>query len=541
MSRKGRGFLGLVFVALFSLWLAGVSQAGPGSVQIQTAGDITIKMGAQVRLIPTAEIDRDFGLSDDVDGAKAAEIMPVTGPRSVNSRGHLTEGAGDVKDSYFRNENRLFFNFAHAQDWDVYMALEYDTLWARESADRTDFAAGRQTQQFGIERLLATFNVPVIYSRIQAGWDARGVDIGYGGLVYGDDDPGVGIVGGMDAVKWAFWYIKKDEDEAGYTQDTTNPLGPATDAMDSDRTFIYGKVAYKLDVAEVEGFWMWDKNDQGGKNVDHHFIGLQGNGVFGPAKIQLEGVYGFGDYDAAMPIARCDSKGNCKYKDNFDMGSWAFYGDVAFDLHEQVGIKKFEVHIGGLYAQGDDDWSDDDLEGWTSAVGIMRFTPAFGSEQSISFDGDNMFGQVLYSILPAYYGSSLTGGGINGGASFENPGLIMIGGGVKAAWDKWSYKGNVMAMWFDSPEAVEYYYASKGVTGDIDISEFMGIEWNNELAYKLYKNVTIKGGAAFLFPGSGAKDITQALQAYVKGVSFDDADDSDDISMRFAAELIWFF
>ncbi len=98
-----------------------------------------------------------------------------------------------------------------------------------------------------------------------------------------------------------------------------------------------------------------------------------------------------------------------------------------------------------------------------------------------------------------------------------------------------------MAMWFDSPEAVEYYYASKGVTGDIDISEFMGIEWNNEIAYKLYKNVTIKGGAAFLFPGSGAKDITQALQAYVKGVSFDDADDSDDISMRFAAELIWFF
>ncbi len=529
MSRKGRGFLGLIFFAVFSLWLTGLSFAGPGSVQIQTVGDITIKMGAQVRLIPTAEIDRDFGLSDDVDGAVATTIMPGTGPASANSRGHLTEGAGDVKDSYFRNENRLFFNFANGKAWDVYMALEYDSLWARETADRTDFSGGRQSQQFGIERLLATFNLPMIHSRLQAGWDARGVDIGYGGLVYGDDDPGVGIVGGMDAMKWAFWYIKKDEDEAGYTQGTNNPLGSANDAIDSDRTFIYGKFAYKLAVAEVEAFWMWDKNDQGGKNVDHHFIGLQGNGNVGIATIQLEGVYGFGDYDTA--------NGGPDY----DLGSWAFFGDVAFDLHEQVGIKKFQVHIGGIYAQGDDDWTDDDLEGWAPATGISRFTPAFGTEQSISFDGNNMFGQILYSIFPAYYGSSLRGGGINGGAAFDNPGLIMIGGGVKAAWDKWSYKGNVMAMWFEESEAVENYYASKGVTGDIDISDFMGIEWNNELAYKLYKNVTIKGGAAFLFPGSGAKDITQALQAYVKGVSFDQADDSDDISMRFAAELIWFF
>ncbi|OCC14967.1 hypothetical protein DBT_1453 [Dissulfuribacter thermophilus] len=220
MLKNGRGFFSLIFFSIFSLCLAGISFAGPGSVEIQTVGDITIKMGAQVRLIPTAEINRDFGVSKDVDGAVATTILPGTGAISVNTRGHLTEGAGDVKDSYFRNENRLFFNFAHGQDWDVYMALEYDSLWARETADRTDFAAGRQSQQFGIERLLATFNLPMIYSRLQAGWDARGVDIKYGGLVYGDDDPGIGIVGAKDAMKWAFWYIKKDEDEAGYTQGT---------------------------------------------------------------------------------------------------------------------------------------------------------------------------------------------------------------------------------------------------------------------------------------------------------------------------------
>ncbi|WP_161939933.1 hypothetical protein [Dissulfuribacter thermophilus] len=287
-------------------------------------------------------------------------------------------------------------------------------------------------------------------------------------------------------------------------------------------------MAYNLGIAEVEGFWMWDKNDQAGKNVDHHFVGLQGNGKVGIAKVMLEAAYGFGDYDTAAG-------------QNYDLGSWAFFGDVAFDLHDQVGIKKFEVHVGGIYAQGDDDWSDNDLTGWTPATGITRFTPAFGTEQSISFDGDNMFGQILYSIFPAYYGSGLIGGGINGKAQFDNPGLIMIGGGVKAAWDKWSYKGNVMAMWFEEAQAVENYYALKGVAGNINIDEFMGIEWNNEIAYKLYKNVTIKGGAAFLFPGAGAKDIAQALKAFVQGVNFEDAGDSDDVSMRFAAELIWFF
>ncbi len=530
---RGKGFLTFLFVLVAGLCFSGLAIAGPGSVVVQTAGDITVRMGAQIRIIPTAEIDRDFGLSDGLNTdnqRKAASIMPVTGIVSSTPRGHLTEGAGDVKDSYFRSENRLFFNFAHGNDWDVYMALEYDTLFARQTADRTDFAAGKQTQQFGIERLLASFNLPMIHSRLKAGWDARGVDIKYGGLVYGDDDPGIGIDGGVDQYKWSMWYIKKDEDEAGYILGTSNPLGEASPGKNNDRTFMYGKLAYDFGPAVVEGFYMWDKNDQKSRNIDHQFVGVQGSGSFGIVKPTLEVVYSFGDYDDPG-----DSR------DNTDISSWALFGDVTVDLHDMVGIKKFEVHVGGIYAQGDDDFTDDDLEGWAPAVGINRFTPAFGSEQSISFDGNNMFGQVLYSIFPAYYGSSKTGAGINGGASLENPGLIMVGGGVKAAWGKWSYKGNVMAMWFDEADAVAEYYKAKGVQGDVDIDDFMGVEWNNELAYKLYDSVVVKTGAAFLFPGDGAKDITRALNAYAKDKSFEDADDSDDVSMRFAAELLWFF
>jgi len=143
-------------------------------------------------------------------------------------------------------------------------------------------------------------------------------------------------------------------------------------------------------------------------------------------------------------------------------------------------------------------------------------------------------------MFPAYYGT-VRGGGINGGAALDNPGFSMIGGGINAGYGNWTYITHVMAMWFNEEEAVENYYETMGVTGNVDIDNFMGVEWNNEIRYKLFKQVTIKGGAAFLFPGSGAKDITQAIDAYGRGVDFKDGKDSDDVSMRFAAEFLWFF
>ncbi len=525
---KRTGFTALLVAIVAGLVCASLAVAGPGSVQVQTVGDITIRMGAQIRIVPTAEIDRDFGLSDQLNNseeATAAAAMAPLGVGSTSTRVHLNESGGAVKDSHIRGENRLFFNFAHGQDWDVYMALESDTVLDRKSVDRTDFARGHQSQQFGIERLMATFNLPWISSRLEAGWDARGVDIGYGGLVYGDDDPGIGIVGSAQGFKWELRYLKKDEDEAGYYAGTTNPIGEPVQAKDNDRTFYYGKLGYNIAGNFIEALYMYDRNYLKGVDIDRHFMGLGYKGNFGIVKPTAELVYVTGEYDNGT--------------DDMDIGAFAAYADVAVDLHEVVDMQKFEAHLGGYYVQGDDDMTDDDLEGFAPAVGISRFSPAFGSEQSISFDGNPILGQTLYSILPAYYGM-VRGGGINGAAALDNPGFIMIGGGVKAGYGKWTYITNVMAMWFDESEPVEAYYEAQGLS-NVDIDSFMGVEWNNELRYKLYDAVTIKVGAALLFPGDGAQDITQALDAIARGVSFDDGKDSDDISMRFATELLWFF
>jgi hypothetical protein len=517
-------------------FIASSVHAGPGKVEIQTFGDITMRIGAQVRLIPTAESNRDFGVGSDLSSAeeaKAARAMRALGVGSDSTKVHLTEAGGAVKDNYIRGENRLFFNFAQDQNWDVYFALESDTTLDRSSADRTDFAMGRQTQQFGIERLEASFNIPWINSRITGGWDVKAADVKFGGMVYGDDDPHIGIEGCANDFTWGAYYTKKDESEAGYYTDPNtvaiNPIGSPTQKNDTDRTFYWGKLGYNLKELHtfVEGFYFLDVNDLGGKEAYRHFTGVNFKGEYGIVKPMFEFVYNFGDYDAANG-------------DDYDISSFAAFGDVAFDLKKMVGLDKFEPHFGFYYLQGDDDLSDNDLNGFTPAVGINRFTPRYGGEQTISLDGNPIFGQILYSLFPTYYGT-VRGGGINGNAALDNPGFVMVGGGLKASYEAFRFNTHIMAMWFNETEPVETYYAFQGLGGNIDVDDFMGVEWNNEIIYKVFKSVSVKGGAALLFPGSGAKDITKALNAIGRGVNFEDGKESDNVSMRLAMELLWFF
>jgi len=538
-----------LFALTLGVLLAVPAMAGPGTVEVTVPGDISLTMGAQVRMIPTAEIDRDFGLSDDLTGPQEERAagglahQAVLGP---SPRCHLTEGAGAVKDSYIRTEDRLFFNFAKAKDWDVYMMLEVDTVLNSSAADRTDFALGKQSQQFGIERLNASFNLPALSSRLRAGWDARGTDIAFGGMVYADDDPGLGLTGGADGWKWEAWYIKKKETESAYGTGSPNATGATQRGQDQDRTLMYGKLGCEIDSTYLEGFLIYNRNHFLGPKVDQYVAALQGKGAYGIIKPMFEVAYAFGDFETSARTAMVDRDGDGTAEEldtsDADIGAWAAFADVAFDFSEAVGIKKFEPHIGGYYLQGDDDPLDDDLEGFAPVTGISRFTPRFGTEQAISHDGNALLGQIEYSMFPAYYGTTwYRGGGITGTNDLDNPGFVMFGGGLKAAWDNWSYNGNVMAMWFNEEKAVEAYYTYALGLSDVKIDDYMGIEWNNELSYRLYDAVTLKAGVTFLFPGDGAEDITQALDAYAREVEFAQGNSSDDVSQRYAVEIVWFF
>ncbi len=554
----------LVFV--FSIVAAVSAYAGPGTVELMTKGDISMRLGAQVRFIPTWENDRDFGLSnvnnDFFNGN--ADCLGFLGPslfkkdstgrnkyRAISSRAHLTERGGSVKDDYIGTENRLFFNANRGDEWDFYMALEMDTVLSSTAVDRTDFVEGKQSQQFGIERLAVSAKIPSLYSRFWMGWDAKGVDIHTGGLVYGDDDPTIGLYGHKGKWKWDFGFIMKKEGEAGYFRGSsiTNAIGEALKDFDADRWILRNNVAYKVfPNFTLEGFYVFEYNTyKVPGRIFRHFVGLQGYGQFGIVKPVFEIAYDWGDADGYNGSVKSvyDAVHGTSYfvnsHNDFDITAYALYGDVAFDLSKQVGLKQFEPHIGFYYVGGDSDPLDGKFSGFMAVTGIDRFSPRFGTEASIAFDGNPVLGQILYSMIPAQIGMvGACGGAITGTGNLDNPGLVMLGGGLKAKPTSWiSYKGNVMFMWFQTVDGLNVALQSKGQKANIN--RFIGLEWNNELAFKFYHNITVKAQGAVLFPGAGAKDITAALDAIDRNVYPSQGTRCNDKSIRLALDLIWFF
>ncbi len=559
-------------VLLFGSLMVSLAQAGPGTVQIVTKGDISLRFGGQVRFIPTWENDRDFGLGNinndffngdaqclsflgpslfKDDGIDSGTSKHINAYRALSSRAHLTERGGAVKDDYIGSENRLFFNANRGDAWDFYMALEMDTTLSSSAVDRTDFVLGKQSQQFGIERLAVSVKVPALYSRFWMGWDAKGVDIHTGGLVYGDDDPTLGIYGHKDNWKWDIGFVMKKEGEAGYFRGSQNAIGKASKDIDDDRWLLRSNLAYKIiPNFTLEGFYVFEYNTyKVPGRVFRHFVGLQGYGQFGILKPVFEIAYDWGDadgygtlmsvYDAVYGTAASSPFTN-NHKD-LDISAYALYADVVFDLSKQIGWKQFEPHVGFYYVGGDSDPLDGKFSGFMAVTGIDRFTPRFGTEASIVYDGNAVLGQILYSMVPAQMGMvGAYGGGITGTGNLDNPGLVMLGGGLKAKPLSWmSYKGNVMFLWFQTTDGINIALQSKGQPADIN--RFIGIEWNNELAFKVYHNVTIKAQGAVLFPGAGAKDVTAALDAINRNVTPDQGRRCNDKSIRLALELIWFF
>src|SRR3989304_630794 len=148
--------LALVVLSLMLVvGLSAVAYAGPGSVVIKTDGDITAKFWAQVRFVPTYEKNWDFGIKEKSGNAS---FLP-----------HTME-FGTVSNGYIRSEDRLYFNFAKGDIWDVYFALEFDDVLSSRTVDRSTPSEG-DFATFGVERLNASIKLPWIYSRLNAGWD----------------------------------------------------------------------------------------------------------------------------------------------------------------------------------------------------------------------------------------------------------------------------------------------------------------------------------------------------------------------------------
>jgi len=525
-----------VLSLLLVLGLSTVSLAGPGSVVIKTDGDITAKFGAQVRFVPTYEKNWDFGIKEK------------TGNASFFTHG--TE-YGVVGNGYIRSEDRLYFNFAKGDIWDVYFALEYDDAVSSRSVDRIrdlqgDFSA------LGFERLSASVKLPWIWSRLNAGWDVYHIDLDAGSLVYGDDDPGFWLGGGVANIDWKVGYHKKIEANRRIQANRNAANNILNTGYDNDRDVYSARVNYTLwKDTKVGLMFAWNDmnvrtsaptNDPcippNCQQVDTLYISPIFTGTIAGFKIAAQFSHAFGDaeqmFTAATPGLPRD----------FDIDSNAFFFDVAYDMTPWFGFR-FIPHIGFMWTQGDENPDDNKLEGYTGVTNLHRFFSSFGGENTILADANPVVGTVVYSFLPDQRGnqnSNLAIGGIGGTGRGDNPGLLLIGGGITVDPIKnWSYRTNVYYMEFNESFCIQTVTfdvpLNRNVCGTAPIDgnkitdSEIGVAWDNEVSWWLDKNMVVKGQFSFLFPGDGIKQVTKQLS----GVA------TDETAIRLAFELLWNF
>ena len=518
---------------------------GPGAVGITTTSDILMSFGARARIIPVMESNYDFGISDDVQfpflgGAAGRDIFKV----------HANE-SGWIKDNYIRLENQLYFNaLPEDRGWSFYAALEYDRPLENASVDERGGKTFR-TSNFGLERLHGTFALPN-NMRLHGGFDIWGVDvIDAAGLVYGDDNPGFWLTGDYDTFSFNVGYFKLSESDWG-TQDDLVTL--SNEGADDDRDLYAGYLTFKPSEGQkIQPFYAFDRirdvpvgsflqnsflRAPGAvPETNSHHAGAYYTGDFGVIELFLEGVYQFGEAeDTGLNLV------NPALSNDYDISAYAFSADLAFDLKDVFGFG-VKPHIGGIYTTGDDDPTDDNLEGYNGVENAQRFSQYFGGENTIIGDTNFVLGSALYGYLPELYGNGtpvFTGGLENfagaGNGRGDNPGLTMSSIGITLTPKIFLiYRTNVNSFWWNEDINVNSF-VNPAVITTVD-SGYVGTEWDNELTLATSKHSFIKGHVSFFQPGEVIEDVTKALTSPAPGAGVE----SDDMAYRLGMEFIWMF
>jgi hypothetical protein len=184
---------------------------------------------------------------------------------------------------------------------------------------------------------------------------------------------------------------------------------------------------------------------------------------------------------------------------------------AAFAGLELEVCKGFNPYVALRYTQGDDDATDDDVEGWVGITDIGRFTPLMGMDGGIlSEDMGQSYGATLYSYAPER--SPLQAGlptdnygGISNGGRGNNPGQMIAAAGAKgdlSAWvDKLSYKTQVFMIWYDETDNLNNI---KNPGEEVD--DYAGTTFDLQLNYALDENFSLGYIFGIFVPGDGIED-----------------------------------
>lgn len=417
----------------------------------------------------------------------------------------LVEG-GFVSGEHIRGELRLGWK-AGGDKWKVMMIAESDLIYNKNNADRSFYSApginpsGTNATQlggvnsipnagaeFGIERAEFSYAFsPAL--ELFTGWPISSVDIGTGGLLYGDDHPIIGFRGKItDNIKYQLVYVSIQN---------TPQVGVAESSLARDWRVYFFKPEFTVGTANMKGtlspiVLFSDYRGNGipsGPTAKVYYYGLEGIGQFGMIKPSFEVIVSDGEF-RTTPVVKIKSMA-------------AFAGvELAFN-------KAVNPYIAYRYTQGDNDKTGD-AKGFVGITDIGRFTPLMGMDGNILGEnlasGASLFNSPLYSYAPERAGGGNVYGGISGAASGNNPGEHIIALGIKGDLSDFakglSYKSQLFLIKYD--KTGNLVKGAGKPAGSVD--KAAGITFDLQAMYTFSPNFSVNGIYSMFAPGDGIKD-----------------------------------
>jgi hypothetical protein len=316
-----------------------------------------------------------------------------------------------------------------------------------------------------------------------AGWPVSAIDIGTGGLLYGDDHPIIGFRGNItETIKYQLAYLSIQN---------TPVIGTAASTVAGDWRAYFFKPDFtlagsnlKATLSPIVAF-----SDNRAANAKVYYYGLEGIGQFGIIKPSFEVIVSDGEFRNAT---------------NTDIQSMAAFAGVELALSKAIA-----PYVAFRYTQGDGNRNDNKAEGFVGITDIGRFTPLMGMDGNILGEslagGASLFNSPLYSYAPDRAGGGLTYGGISGASSGNNPGSQIWALGAKGDLGDLakglSYKAQVFGIWYDKTDNLT---PGAGKTNKPDT--YAGTTFDLLLKYDFSKNFYASYILSLFAPGDGIKD-----------------------------------
>lgn len=472
-KRVSQGVLGILVAA------GGIPAAM--AVEIPTASGVNLDIFTQGKFQPTyfSNFDLDSSVDDGATGTSA--------------------GAVQVGDEYVRAEVRLGV-MASGENWTGKLLLENDFALDANAVDRA-----YRGERFGLEQAFFTYTFDPMFT-VQAGWTFKNLDMASGGLLYGDDHP---LFGATGKTSWGSYDVYWMPIVDGLISNISDPNRPTADAVNGELDWDVYASKFDIDLgngSRVSPILTYSDNQQ--RDAEATYFGAEYIGDIGAVKVRAEILGVTGSINGGSSTLE---NGTVVNNSGNDISAYAGYASLEYPVSDA-----FNPYIALRVASGDDDPTDNDVEGWVGITDIGRFAPLIGIDGQFMGWGPNSNAAISSSLFGLGLDTAGPGGagygGISNAGTGNNPGQIMLAfgssGNLSSISPKLSYQAQVFPMWFHKTGGLESLSTASG-----SVDSFAGTELDLAVKYQANEYFAPRLVLSSFLPGKGVEDATGADDA----------------------------